>query len=130
MFGPAAKDAGFHGKCSHSGAMEMLQTIMTAPDLNQNRLDWVTEDMKTAKEGEILYFVGCAPYFDIFFSDLDLTIMEGAASSVQLLNALGVTPVLLPNERCCGHDLLWNGDVDNFKMLAKHNLEAIKKNRS
>lgn len=122
-----AKDAGFHGKCSHSGAMEMLQTIMTTPDLNQNRLDWLTEDMETAKEGEVLYFVGCVPYLDVFFSDLDLTILEGAKSSIKLLNALGVTPVLLPNERCCGHDLLWNGDVDNFKMLAEHNLEAIKK---
>jgi len=122
-----AKDAGFHGKCSHSGAMEMLQTIMTAPDLNQNRLDWVSEDMEIAEEGDVLYFVGCAPYLEVFFSDLDLTVIEGASSSVKLLNALGVTPVLLPNERCCGHDLLWNGDEDNFKMLAEHNLEAIKK---
>jgi Fe-S oxidoreductase len=122
-----AKDAGFHGKCSHSGAMEMLQTIMTTPDLNQNRLDWISDDMEISEEGEVLYFTGCAPYFDVFFSDLDLSIMEGPKSSVQLLNALGVTPVLLPDERCCGHDLLWNGDVDNFKMLAEHNLEAIKK---
>lgn len=122
-----AKDSGFHGKCSHSGAMEMLQTIMTAPDLNQNRLEWITDDMETTNEGDVLYFVGCAPYQDVFFSDLDLNIMDGAKSSVKLLNALGVTPVLLPDERCCGHDLLWNGDVENFKMLAEHNLDAIKK---
>jgi Fe-S oxidoreductase len=40
---------------------------------------------------------------------------------------LGVTPVVLPQERCCGHDLLWSGDMENFEKLARHNIEEIKK---
>jgi Fe-S oxidoreductase len=35
--------------------------------------------------------------------------------------------VLLRDERCCGHDLLWSGDFEGFSRLAKHNLEAIEK---
>jgi Fe-S oxidoreductase len=30
------------------------------------------------------------------------------------------------NERCCGHDALWNGNVETFKRLAQLNLEAIR----
>lgn len=121
-----AKDAGFKGVCSHAGAMELLQQIMVSKDLKQDRLEWVTKDMKIADKGEILYFVGCAPYLDTFFSDLKLDILDAAKSSVKLLNKLGITPVVMADERCCGHDLFWNGDMINFKVLAKFNLEAIK----
>ena len=30
-----------------------------------------------------------------------------------------------PDERCCGHDLLWNGDRENFELLAKHNIKLV-----
>jgi Fe-S oxidoreductase len=33
---------------------------------------------------------------------------------------------VLPNERCCGHDLLWTGDVETFKKLAQFNAQMIK----
>jgi Fe-S oxidoreductase len=29
------------------------------------------------------------------------------------------------DERCCGHDLLWNGDRANFEALARHNAELV-----
>ncbi len=122
----AAKQ-GFNGQCSHADALQSLSRIMTSEQLRQNRLDWVAEDMQTATEGDILYYVGCAPYFDVFFTDLDVSTLEAAESSVTILNKLGITPALMPDERCCGHDLLWNGDVDNFKRLAKHNLAEIEK---
>jgi Fe-S oxidoreductase len=32
---------------------------------------------------------------------------------------------LLNSERCCGHDLLWSGDRENFLKLAELNVEAI-----
>ncbi len=122
----AAKQ-GFNGQCSHADALQSLSRIMTSEQLRQNRLDWVAEDMQTATEGDILYYVGCAPYFDVFFTDLDVSTLEAAESSVTILNKLGITPALMPDERCCGHDLLWNGDVDNFKLLAGHNLKEIEK---
>ncbi len=121
----SAKDSGFKGKCSHSGAMELLQKVMTTENINQNRMDWVTNDLDTAEEGEILYYVGCAPYFDIFFDDINISTTEAAKSSIKILNKLGVKPVVMKDERCCGHDLLWNGDVENFKMLAQKNIDAV-----
>ncbi len=123
----SAREQGFDGKCSHADALQALSRIMTSEQLQQNRLEWVAADMQTATEGDILYFVGCAPYFDVFFSDLDLSTLEAAESSIRILNRLGVSPVLLPDERCCGHDLLWNGDTENFKRLAEHNLKEIEK---
>jgi len=120
-----AKDSGFEGKCSHSGALDLLQRIMTTPNLNQKRLDWVDDSLEIAEQGDILYFVGCAPYFDLFFTDLDINILDAAKSSIKILNKLGIKPVLMADERCCGHDLLWNGDEENFKRLAQHNLNQI-----
>lgn len=122
-----AQTQGFNGQCSHAGALQSLARIMTSQQLQQNRLEWVTGDMKIATEGNVLYFTGCAPYFDVLFSDLDVCTLEAAESSVRVLNRLGISPVLLPDERCCGHDLLWNGDVDSFKKLAEHNLKVIEK---
>ncbi|MFC1619777.1 (Fe-S)-binding protein [Candidatus Neomarinimicrobiota bacterium] len=123
----AARQQGFDGSCSHAGALQSLSRIMTSEDLNQNRLEWVPDDVEVAEEGDVLYFVGCAPYFDVFFDDLGVTTLEAAESSLRILNRLGVTPALLSDERCCGHDLIWNGDVENFTRLAKHNLEAVEK---
>ncbi len=31
-----------------------------------------------------------------------------------------------PEERCCGHDLLWNGDRGSFEALARHNVELVR----
>ena len=122
-----ASEQGFTGKCSHAGALQSLSRIMTKEELDQHRLDWITDDLEIADEGEILYFVGCAPYFDVFFSDLDIRTLDAVESSIQILNRLGIKPVLLADERCCGHDLLWNGDVESFKRLGKYNLDEIGK---
>ncbi|NIW15906.1 hypothetical protein GWN19_00485, partial [Candidatus Bathyarchaeota archaeon] len=52
--------------------------------------------------------------------------MNIARNSIKILNAMGIEPVVLPNERCCGHDLLWTGDVETFKKLAQLNAQMIK----
>jgi len=122
-----ANRSGFDGKCSHSGALQSLSKIMTSEDLQQNRLDWITEDLKISEKGDTLYYVGCTPYFDTLFTYLDLSTLDAARSSIKILNHLGISPVLLQNERCCGHDSLWNGDLDTFRMLAEKNVEAIEK---
>ena len=121
------------GICAHQGALQSIMRIMTATEIKQNRLSWVPKDMRvrghasTLKEGEVLYFVGCLPYFDAFFTDLALNTLQIAKDSIKILESIGIIPVLMPNERCCGHDLLWTGDVENFKKLAQYNIEAIKK---
>jgi Fe-S oxidoreductase len=119
-------DSGEKAICSHGGAFQSLMRIMTAKKLNQNRLDWITPDLKTSTKGDVLYFVGCLPYYDVFFSELNVSNLDAARGTIKILNKLGVKPVLLPDERCCGHDLLWSGDVENFKRLASHNIELVK----
>ncbi|MFB0518375.1 MAG: (Fe-S)-binding protein [Acidobacteriota bacterium] len=132
-FGEFIKNSRFEGQklgnlipCSHGGAIQSLMRIMTSPSLEQRRLDWVTRGAQVAEKGEVAYFIGCLPYFDAFFTDLEVDSLKIAKAAVKILNRADVEPVLLKNERCCGHDLLWAGDLDNFKKLAEHNINAIK----
>jgi heterodisulfide reductase subunit D len=120
-----AHEVGEGGVCSHGGAMQSLMRIQTAPDLEQNRLEWLDGSLSTSATGEDVYFVGCLPYFDAFFEDLGVETLGGARGVIKVLNAMGVTPAVLPDERCCGHDLLWSGDVENFERLARHNLRLL-----
>jgi Fe-S oxidoreductase len=41
------------------------------------------------------------------------------------LNRAGVRPVLVGEEVCCGHDLLWSGERETFESLAKANAAAF-----
>jgi Fe-S oxidoreductase len=119
--------AGCSGECTHGGALQSMMHIMTDGNLAQDRLGWVDKSLQTAERSEVLYWVGCQPYFDVIFKDLGVNTVNTARGAVKLLNALGVTPTLLPNERCCGHDLLWAGDMDGFRKLAEKNIGEIKK---
>jgi len=42
------------------------------------------------------------------------------------LNHLNIEPQVLEEERCCGHDQLWEGDRDTFRALAEINIEKLK----
>lgn len=123
-----ATEKGNRGECSHGGAFQALMRIQTSENLKQNRLEWVTSDLKVSKtKADVVYFVGCAPYFDAFFEEIKVKTLDTAKGAIKALNAMGITPVVMPNERCCGHDLLWSGDIENFKKLAQHNLKEIEK---
>src|SRR4030065_1161602 len=52
---------------------------------------------------------------------------EIAESAVRIMNKAGVVPVVSSSEKCCGHDLNWTGDEDNFEKLMEHNIELVKK---
>ncbi len=121
-----AHKMGQGGVLSHNGALQSIMRMMASAELRQNRLGWLSRGLETAEKGEYLYFVGCLPYFDTFFAYLDLDLLNIAKSTVKILNYLGITPVLMPDERCCGHDLYWTGDLESFKILAQLNWEAIK----
>ncbi len=116
---------GGEGTCTHGGAVQTLTRIMKARTLRQDRLGWLDASLSTATKGDTVYFVGCAPYFDVLFSETGAAPLEGARAAVRLLNAVGITPVVMPNERCCGHDMLWSGDVEGFEALASQNLKML-----
>lgn len=119
-----AHSLGFDGVQAHNG---MLQTIMSmqTQGIKQNRTFWI-EDGKTKETGEVFYFVGCRPYFDVIFRDIDAGSIKGAKNVLKILNACGVEPVVSNDERCCGHDALINGDEEKFKKLAQLNLDVIR----
>jgi Fe-S oxidoreductase len=78
-----------------------------------------------SKKGAVFYWTGCTMYYDAFFPDFGVTTLEGTRASIRLMNGLGIKPVVSPQERCCGHDLLWNGDRKNFELLARHNVKLV-----
>jgi heterodisulfide reductase subunit D len=125
-----ASDNGIVGNCSHEGVLYSLSRLMANPNSTQNRLGWVPQGAEFAKTGEILYWTGCLPYFDVVFDDIGVSNVEIAQSMLKIMNASGLKPVLLENERCCGHDLGFAGDLEGFERLAKMNIAAIRKSRA
>ena len=120
----SAKASG--ARCSHQAIFHLLPQLQESPYLKQNRLEWITPDLKTSREGEVVLFVGCSPYYDLVFSELGVSSTASARGAIALLNRLGLEPAVLADERCCGHDRYWNGDMVGFKHLAERNVEALK----
>jgi len=118
---------GYQAKCSHGGALQSMMHIIARRGIQQDRLGWLPRDIEL-HEGNTLFFVGCAPYFNVVFSDLGIDLMEGVNASLRLLNRAQMPFKLFDNERCCGHDLLLQGDRDGFMDLARINMEQFAHN--
>ncbi len=122
-----AAECGAQPSCSQGGLIHSAQRIMANGSMKQKRTDWVLPDTKVADKGDIFYFVGCLPHYDeIFYDRKDLAMQRIAESAVRIMNAAGIVPVVSNEEKCCGHDLNWTGDEDNFEKLMDHNLEVIR----
>ena len=121
-----AQDSGQHGVCAHSGQLQSLQRLMTSPVIKQKRLEWLSKEYRTSEKSDVLLWVGCAPYFTPIFEDIEFNALDITKATLKALNSLGIEPKLLPNEKCCGHDALWTGDIETFKKLAEHNAAQIK----
>ena len=118
-----AREEGFHVKCNHGGSLQALMRMMAREDLHQNRLGWLPDDIEIASKSDTLFFVGCAPYFDVIFTDLDVNTLAGVKGAMRLLNKAKVPFNVLDNERCCGHDLFLQGDKEGFMALAQANVQ-------
>ena len=121
-----AQDNGQCGICAHSGQLQSLARLMTSPAIKQKRLEWLSKEYRVSENGDVLLWVGCAPYFEPIFQDIAFNALDITKASLRTLNLLGIEPKLLPNEKCCGHDALWTGDIETFKKLAEHNAAQIK----
>lgn len=113
--------------CSHGGLLQTVMRLQAKLACTPQRLGWLQEGLEVSSEGETLYFVGCLPYFQVIFTDLSLPALEIARSVVRLLNAAGERPQVRAEERCCGHDLLWEGDMENFGRLAEQNRAMVQR---
>jgi heterodisulfide reductase subunit D len=120
-----AVESGTRVQCSHGGAIQSAMHIMAKPDTKQNRIDWLPDDIVLTEQSDTRFFVGCAPYFDVIFKDLGVKTLDGVIGALRLLNAADIPFNLLANERCCGRDLLLQGDLKGFKELAQANQEEF-----
>ena len=121
-----AQNNGQHGICAHSGQLQSLARLMASPDIKQRRLEWLSKEYCVSDESDVLFWVGCAPYFEPIFEEIGFSALDITRASLKILNSLGIKPKLLADEKCCGHDALWTGDVETFKKLAQHNAAQIK----
>lgn len=113
------------GARPHGGIFQALGRIMSSPDLPVRHDAWVPEDARTDPESDTLLYVGCAPFHDAFFKELEVSNLDATRGALKILNHLDIEPQVLGNERCCGHDFYWSGDFDTFKRLAKINKELL-----
>ncbi|MBN1337564.1 MAG: (Fe-S)-binding protein [Deltaproteobacteria bacterium] len=113
-------------ECPHGGALQSLMRMMARGTLQQQRLDWLGPDLHTdPAHGAVFLWTGCTVYYDAFFPEYGMRTLDVTRAAVRLLNALGQVPVVSPDEVCCGHDLLWNGDRASFEALARRNAALI-----
>ena len=120
------KGAGKEGFEAHEGFFQSFMRAMTSPGLNIRHWEWLPEDIRTDTDSKTLFFGGCAPYFDTYFkAHLGIRTRDILVDGLRLLNFFDIHPALLAGERCCGHDLLWSGDRENFLKLARLNVAAI-----
>ncbi|WP_455391407.1 (Fe-S)-binding protein [[Eubacterium] cellulosolvens] len=120
-----AVKTGNTGVCTHGGILQGLIRFMTTPELTPDKLYWLTDDLKTSKKGKVLLFTGCLPIFQTTFNEINPHSLDILRASIKLMNKAGIEPVLSNEERCCGHDMLWTGDIRTFQRLAELNAKIF-----
>jgi len=119
--------AGLPSILNHGGITYSIAKTMAELDVKQERLDWVG-DAKVSEKGDVLLFTGCMVYFDTIFDHLKIGSKKNILyNAVKILNRAGIVPAVMPDEVCCGHDLLFSGDTETFKKLMQKNILSIKR---
>ncbi|MFW9819951.1 MAG: (Fe-S)-binding protein [Candidatus Thorarchaeota archaeon] len=109
---------------AHKGVYTTISEIMSESHINPKRsLDWIPKGCEISTQGNIMYYVGCLPYFNFEFENSDTI----AQSTLKILCQIEKEPiVVLQDEICCGHDLYWGqGKLKEFINLGKRNIKRI-----
>ena len=110
----------------HAGVFQSAARAMAGDAMPARGTTWIGDGLEVAQEGEVALFVGCLPFFDVAFrQELGVDTLAIARAAIRILNLAGIRPVVIGEERCCGHDLLWSGDREIFVRLAEANAEAF-----
>jgi Fe-S oxidoreductase len=107
---------------AHKGLYTTMSELMSQNNINVDRpLDWIPKGCKTADKGNILYYIGCLPFFSFEFENSDSI----AKSTLKIISQLEEEPiVVLKDEICCGHDIYWGqGKFEVFIELARKNIK-------
>ncbi|MHA1229439.1 MAG: (Fe-S)-binding protein [Candidatus Helarchaeota archaeon] len=87
---------------------------------------YIPEGVELAEKGNIAYFPGTIAILGEYFDDIGLDFTDIAKSSILVLNSLLDKPlVLLDKAKPSGHDILWQGDYETFRKIAKYNVDYI-----
>ncbi|MFX1322227.1 MAG: (Fe-S)-binding protein [Promethearchaeota archaeon] len=111
---------------THDDIFPLISKIMSDDNLHPNKLEFLEKtSLTTTDSGEIAYFVGCLPLMETIFYKSDIKYINTPKTIIGLLNEANIVPVVL-NEKCCGHDTLWRGDINTFKKLAEYNVKLYR----
>ena len=111
---------------AHKGIYTTIAEIMSRPYIEPKRsLEWVPKGCKITNKGDILYYVGCLPFYEYEFEDS----ISIAQNTLKILCQIEQKPIaVLEEETCCGHDIYWGqGKLKTFIKLAQKNLEKFEK---
>lgn len=112
--------------CPHGRMLQSAAEIGLTQGFERD-LSWLGDGLRVADTGTVAVFVGCLPIFDAYFGEtLGVETIEIARSAIRALNELGIEPVVIADETCCGHDQLWAGDEEAFTAMARANAEAFR----
>jgi len=113
---------------AHKGINQSMQRLQATrvPDRSAWLKSFLTSDRINA-ESDTMVFVGCTPLWDAYYNaEVGFEGKPMVAGAVRLLDALGQPGLLATDEVCCGHDLLWSGDIEGFRALAARQQEYVK----
>jgi len=105
---------------AHKGIYTSISELMRLPFVNPEReMEWVPKECRISDRGNLMYYVGCLPFFKFEFQGLDAI----AVSTLKLLCGIEKEPIVVLNDEiCCGHDLYWGqGKIEEFRDLARKN---------
>jgi Fe-S oxidoreductase len=120
-----ALKAGTEIHYNHGGTPHAVMHMMSHKEIKQNRINWIPNDIKIHERSDTAFFTGCAPYFDVLLNNLEINTVEGIKGALKLLNHADIPFTVLPNERCCGRDLILLGDTEGFLALARANMQEF-----
>lgn len=112
------------------GALDAIISLQVRNDHKQNRLGWIDSRIHIAGENgksEVGLFVGEAPYLDIIpGEEIGFKPTDESHAAIDLLNSIGVKPVVLKDEVDSGTDRLHEGDMEAFTALGVRNRDLYK----
>ena len=109
---------------AHKGVFTIISELMSLPSIQPERnLEWVPKECKISDKGSILYYVGCLPFFNYEFDNIDSI----AISTLKILSKIEKEPIVVSKkEVCCGHDIYWGqGKLKTFNQLSKKNIKIF-----
>jgi heterodisulfide reductase subunit D len=108
-----------HGVVVLGEAVEKTNNIFGAPV--EERADWLTPDIKVAKDADTVFFPGClASYRN----------PEIAQATAKILNKAGIEfSIMGEEEQCCGNPLVMTGQLQLARETMRYNYEHLKDKR-